>query len=219
LLRPAGKAASLPTPPAGKGRAGLSCRSGSLLTRCASPFLTLPRSPGCGIFHTISATRWRLKIALSACLRGEREGPRRVSDGEGEVGDVGEPQLPPPHPDPLHPQGAERAKKALAIQDLRIPLRLQGREGLGGCRRLDPVSKFPVVNHRLTYPSVAPVEPAMAPSRVVRDATAWTSRRQRWSSFPWNRSDKRLYPTRNQPREVLVRPTAGPRFDAWPVQA
>jgi hypothetical protein len=79
------------------------------------------------------------------------------------VGDVGEPQLPPPHPDPLHPQGAERAKKALAIQDLRIPLRLQGREGLGGCRRLDPVSKFPVVNHRLTYPSVAPVEPAMAP--------------------------------------------------------
>jgi len=36
------------------------------------------------------------------------------------------------------------------------------------------------------YTSVAPAGPAIAPSRVVRDATAWTSCRQRWSSFPSN---------------------------------
>jgi hypothetical protein len=57
----------------------------------------------------------RSKIALSARLWGEREGPRRGvgrkpegltrGDGEGEVGDTGEPQLPPAHPDPLCPRG------------------------------------------------------------------------------------------------------------------
>jgi hypothetical protein len=40
-----------------------------------------------------------------------------------------------------------------------------------------------VVNHRLTYTSVAPSGPAMAPSRVVRDATVCTSHKQLWSSF------------------------------------
>src|SRR5262252_2298314 len=52
-------------------------------------------------FSNIRASR---HLALSARLRGEREGTHRGRDGEGEVGcAVGE--NPPPHPDPLRPQG------------------------------------------------------------------------------------------------------------------
>src|SRR5258708_31832015 len=50
--------------------------------------------------------------ALSARLRGEREGTHRVRDGEGEVGLAGG-RYPPPHPDPLRPQG--RRGRALGV--------------------------------------------------------------------------------------------------------
>src|SRR6476660_8387897 len=46
-------------------------------------------------------------MAFSA-LWGEREGTRRASDGEGEVGIVGDwDRRHPPHPDPLPPKGGE----------------------------------------------------------------------------------------------------------------
>src|SRR5271163_1932555 len=50
---------------------------------------------------TTSAARSR-QLALPARLRGEREGTRRVSDGEGEVGSATA-DVAPPHPAPLRP--------------------------------------------------------------------------------------------------------------------
>src|SRR5260370_19999200 len=85
-------------------------------------------------------------IALSARLRGEREGTRRVSDGEGEVGQaVVWSRLATPTPDPLRPaegEGSEygppatgRAGRLAHAHDL--PLRAQRRRRRSGRRRRD----------------------------------------------------------------------------------
>jgi hypothetical protein len=47
------------------------------------------------------------KFALSTRLRGEREGPHRVGDGEGEVGDAADRRLPHLTPTLSPPGGGE----------------------------------------------------------------------------------------------------------------
>jgi DNA polymerase III alpha subunit len=55
---------------------------------------------------TWQGARERFAKNPSPPLRGEREGPGRGSGREGEVGGAcSELGLPPPHPDPLRPQG------------------------------------------------------------------------------------------------------------------
>src|SRR5882724_5328414 len=80
---------ALSAPPGQRGRDG---RAGKADTDCSRAASKRSRSPHC--------------TALSA-LRAEREGTRRFSDGEGEVGAVRAWQS-PPHPGPLRPLGAER---------------------------------------------------------------------------------------------------------------
>ncbi len=59
-----------------------------------------------GYAHISSALCFRRFLPLSARLRGEREGPTPQA-WEGEVGRAADRslRLPPPHPDPLRPQG------------------------------------------------------------------------------------------------------------------
>src|ERR1700720_1690107 len=110
--------------------------------------------------NTLSNIETSRSSALSARLRGEREGTHRRSDGEGEVGSAGG-ENPPPHPDPLRPLGRGGKFPALGgsppIRPRYFPLHPRSRTGLPDSlagrapgSEIHPYSASPrVVRHRL----------------------------------------------------------------------
>src|SRR5215469_7755930 len=148
----------------------------------------IPISPRLAMrsFSNIPSTR---PLALSARQRGEREGTRRVSDGEGEVGLAGG-ATPPPHPDPLRPRRRRGRFPALAVlfraTPQCFPSHPRSKSGLRDTRVLrfhwigfDHLRHAARVGHHLIRSQASPQDRQSRPRIPLLDVVAETDARDR----------------------------------------